>query len=78
MSANTTPKPFYASKMVWFNAITTLIAVLSLLPQASGLDLPPQVANYALLAVGVLNVILRVWFTTAPIEGAPTIPPGGG
>jgi len=57
------PKPFYASKTVWLNVIATVIGALTLAQDA----IPTEYKTYVILAVGVLNVILRVWFTEAPI-----------
>lgn len=57
------PKPFYFSKTVWLNVITTIIGALALLPGT----IPAEYEPYVLLAVGVLNVVLRVWFTDQPI-----------
>lgn len=55
-------QPWYLSKTVWFNAITTLVAILTLIPQVAGV-LPDEYLKYVLLAVGALNVVLRIWFT---------------
>ncbi|UOF79205.1 hypothetical protein [Caudoviricetes sp.] len=62
-----TPKPFYLSKTVWLNVITTLVAALTFLPSVSGL-IPDVALPYILGVVGVLNVILRVWFTETPVS----------
>lgn len=55
-------QPWYLSKTVIFNAITTLVAILTLIPQVAGV-LPDEYLKYVLLAVGALNVVLRIWFT---------------
>jgi len=58
-------KNWYESKVVWVNAITTLIAVMSLFADQEMLS--GDAKAYVLLAVGVLNVVLRVWFTDTVI-----------
>lgn len=59
-------QPWYTSKTVWFNAITSIVAILTLVPQVSGV-LPDEFHKYILLAVGALNVVLRIWFTDSPV-----------
>ena len=59
-------KPWYLSKTVWVNIITTLIAVLTLLTE--GTLLPAGALPWVLSVVGVLNVVLRIWFTDTAIE----------
>lgn len=59
-------KPIYLSKTVWLNVITTLIAVLTLMTE--GNLVPPEYVPWILMVVGILNVILRVWFTEEPIK----------
>jgi hypothetical protein len=61
------PKPVYLSKTVWLNVITTVVAALTFLPSVSGL-IPEVALPYILGAVGVLNIILRVWFTEQPVS----------
>lgn len=59
-------KKWYKSKTVWLGVITTLIGVLGLVSDLLGkATITPQ--DVVLLFSGVLGVILRVWFTTAPI-----------
>jgi hypothetical protein len=60
------PKPFYESKTVWLNVLTTLVASLTFLPSVNGL-IPDVALPYILAAVGVLNIVLRVWFTETPV-----------
>jgi hypothetical protein len=59
-------KSWYESKTVWVNVITTVLAVLALLPEG-GL-VPPQAVPYILLVDGILNVVLRIWFTDKPVR----------
>jgi len=58
-----TPKPFYFSKTVWLNIILTLIGALALATDT----IPTEYKPWAILAGGVLNVVLRVWFTDSPV-----------
>lgn len=58
-------KPFYVSKIVWVNVLTTVVAVLTLL-QDNPL-VPPEAQPYVLAAVGIVNVVLRIWFTDTEI-----------
>lgn len=54
-------KPFWKSKTIWFNVMTTLVGVFAFLEtQYPGISI---VAT----ASGVLNIILR-FATTTPIE----------
>lgn len=59
-------QPWYLNKTNWLNAITTLIGVLSFLPTVSSL-IPSEALPYILAAVGVLNIISRIWFTDSPV-----------
>lgn len=57
--------PFYKSKTVWFNILMTLIGVITAFQGMPTLQAwAPLFAD--ILAVG--NIILRVWFTTTPIQ----------
>ena len=58
-------KYFFLSKTVWLNLVTMVIAFLTLLQDNP--IVPPEAQPYVLLVVGVLNVVLRVWFTNTPI-----------
>ena len=53
----TTSKPIYASKTLWFNIVTGILAIASVVPH-------PITAG--ITAVG--NIVLRVWFTEQPIK----------
>jgi hypothetical protein len=59
-------KAWYESKMTWLGIITTLIGALQLVAEflKSGAFSPDAVV---LLVVGILGVILRVWFTDTAI-----------
>lgn len=58
--------PYQTSKTVIFNAITTIVAVLTFLPSVSDL-VPENALKYLLAGVGVLNIVLRIWFTDNPV-----------
>jgi len=60
-------KPLLVSKTFWVNLIGTLISILALV-QDSPL-VPPEALPWVALVVGVLNLVLRIWFTDAPIVG---------
>lgn len=61
-----TMKPWYTSKLVWLGIISTLIGALqlvaSLLAQST---ITPS--DITLLIVGILGVVMRVWFTDTKI-----------
>lgn len=60
-------KPWYQSKLVWLGVITTLIGVLEVVGiWLEAAQFQPQ--DFVVLAVGVLTVILRVWFTDTSIS----------
>lgn len=54
-------KAWYTSKTVWINTITLLIAVASLALQQE--IIPVEAVKWVLFGSGVLNLILRIWFT---------------
>jgi len=62
-------KPWYASKVVWFNVLLCVIGIAdfvqSLINSGS-----LQWQNVALVIAGVAGVILRVWFTDMQIQRA--------
>jgi hypothetical protein len=66
-----TPTPWYLSKTVIFNALTTLAAILSFLPTVSNL-IPAEALPILLAVVGAVNIVLRIWFT----DNATTVPFG--
>lgn len=53
-------KVWYKSKSVWLNVILTVITILS----ANILAIP---ANISVATIAILNIILRIWFTSEPI-----------
>lgn len=80
-------KPILRSRTVWLNSFTVLAAGALLtgdtLDMAGkiGIHLPPNLTKWALLVVGVVNIILRI-FTTRPIIHSPRpdptdVPPKG-
>ena len=58
-------KNFWESKVFWLNIITALVMVLDLLMKQP--FIPPEYLPFVTFAVGVLNVILRIWFTDTGI-----------
>ena len=61
------PKPWYQSKVVWLGVATTLLGVIPVIQEMIAKS--PVNADSVLTALaGAIVVILRVWFTNAPIE----------
>jgi hypothetical protein len=58
-------KPWYASKVIWTNVVATLVAIYSLM-QVTPL-FPANWLPYFGIVVGVLNIILRYWFTDSTL-----------
>lgn len=68
------PKLWYQSKVVWLNVITTVALVLgALLTALSTTPEPvsPWIAWAVGIALAVANVVMRVWFTSEPINAKP-------
>ena len=64
-------KPFWASKTLWINAALMLAGLADL---ASATPFIPSAAlPYLVFAAGVVNLVLRVFFTTLPVEPPPAI-----
>lgn len=66
MSTAVTPagKPWYKSKTVWLNIFTLLLGLATVISKI----VPAPVAwGITMLAMPVLNLILRIWFTNVPI-----------
>lgn len=63
-------KAWYQSKTVWFNILTiggaTIDGVIGLMPMVQSY-MAPEVYPFVMLAVGTVNVLLRV-ITTGPID----------
>lgn len=57
----TKKKEFWRSKIVWANAITFLVIVLSLTEVRT--LIPPEGGRYIAAALAVLNVVLRLFFS---------------
>jgi hypothetical protein len=62
-------KAFYESKLFWVGTITTLISVLGIVQEwyAKGDWSVPSCIG---LAIGILVIVLRVWFTDQPVDTA--------
>lgn len=57
-------KPWYESKVIWFNVILTLLDIAALFEVV----VPAQAVIFFTLTQGIGNIILRRWFTTQPLE----------
>ena len=62
-----TSKLWYESKIFWLNILTAAVAMLALLADPSSAYVPPEAIKWVILAIGVLNVVLRVFFTSEAI-----------
>ncbi|CAN5815449.1 hypothetical protein BH20PSE1_BH20PSE1_01200 [soil metagenome] len=51
-------KPAIQSKTVWFNVVSGVLALASVIP-------PP----FGMIVSAVGNIVLRVWFTDTPVKG---------
>jgi hypothetical protein len=58
-------KPFYKSRAFWFNTLALIIVVASAFGYTS-FTADPKVDQYALVAVTLINLVLR-FLTTQPI-----------
>ena len=61
-------KPWYKSKLVLIGILQTVIGALSLVADLLGKS-QITAQDITLLSVGILTVILRIWFTDQPIQG---------
>lgn len=66
-----TGKSWYKSKTVWFGVLTTLIGIAGAF--GFGEYLPDEaiaevISTVVLVVVGVMNFVLRMWFTDKPIK----------
>jgi hypothetical protein len=72
VAATTKPKPILYSRTVWLNALTVIAAAAMLIADAldllhrMGIYPPDEVIKWALFAIGMVNIILRL-HTTGPI-----------
>lgn len=57
-------KAWYESKTIWFNIFSTLAGSLVVVSEV----MPEPIKVYVIVALGVVNVVLRVWFTNEPIR----------
>lgn len=60
-------KPWYSSRTIWLNAVTTSIALVSAIQSQPWVQEYPKVASACVAAVGALTIVLR-FVTTSPIE----------
>lgn len=61
-------KTWWQSKTIWVAIITILVAGLTQFTDVVAIS--PEVKNYILGAVGILNLVLRLFSTSVPIEPA--------
>lgn len=57
-------KSILASKTVWLNVVSLAIGIIALLQSQPQFD---HIAPYLVLANGIGNLILRIFFTSQPI-----------
>jgi len=75
--AFTMPKPVLRSRTLWLNGLTVLAAVAMLVAEAldlahkAGIIVPEDFTKWALFAVGLVNIILRLR-TTQPLISSPS------
>jgi hypothetical protein len=60
-------KALVVSKTVWVNTILTVLAIIDLVSASP--VIAPETLPYLAIGAGVLNVVLRIWFTSEPIKG---------
>lgn len=58
-------KKWYSSKTLWLNLITAALAIIMLASTSPSLE---QYSEAFLFISGVLNIILRVFFTNQPVK----------
>jgi pilus assembly protein Flp/PilA len=66
-------KQWYQSKIVWVNILATITAMLDALKIV---NIPPEYLAAGATVVALANVVLRIWFTDAPIETGKPDPAG--
>ncbi len=59
-------KDWYKSKTVWFSVLTTLAGLLIMLSEYFAVGDFSLPALFLMLA-GVVNLVLRIWFTDSPV-----------
>lgn len=60
-------KAIVFSKTVWVNLIVTVLAIIQLFSESP--LVPPEVLPWLVFAAGVLNLVLRIWFTDTALKG---------
>jgi hypothetical protein len=61
-------KSVLESKVVWVNTILSALAFIDLVSASP--VVPAEFLPYIALGSGLLNVVLRIWFTTKPVTSA--------
>lgn len=64
-------KLWYQSKTVWLNIISILIYLLTTLSTNPALQFSTKTVTLFGVLLGVLNLILRIYFTDTPITTTP-------
>ena len=68
-TANQFEKPWYESKTIWFNLLMTAVEVIAVLQTVvSDIELNSQLFMALATIHGIINVVLRVWFTDQRIK----------
>lgn len=60
-----TPKPWYQSKIIWYNVIATLMEIAALTQFTT--VIPLSWLPYIALAQGIGTIVIRKFFTTQPL-----------
>lgn len=60
-------KALIVSKIVWVNMILTVLAVIDLMSASP--VVPPEYLPWMAAFAGVLNIVLRIWFTDSAVKG---------
>jgi hypothetical protein len=56
-------KEWYQSKIVWLNILTTIVLMAEFVGQVQ-----PELLSATITISGLLNIVLRVWFTNTEIR----------
>jgi hypothetical protein len=61
-------KPFYLSKLVWLGIIQTVIGALTIITDYLSTGKEFDAPGIIFIVMGILTVVLRIWFTEEPIS----------
>ena len=63
-------KAFYESKTFWVNVLMFILGAIAVFTSGEGAPLvTPVVLQWLVVASALVNLVLRIWFTDAPISG---------